>query len=72
MISQTIHRVESFKVSDIKENSTGIDSLTGKEDKFYTRKIIVIDNKGNQFELTMFSDDKGTLIPATSDQLGYS
>lgn len=57
MISQTIHRVESFKVTDIKEN-------TANNDKFYTRKIIVIDNKGNQLELTMFSDDKDTLFPA--------
>lgn len=62
MISQTIHRVESFKVADIKES-------TASDDKFYTRKIIVIDNKGNQLELTMFSDDKETLIPV--DSIGY-
>ena len=64
MISQIIHRVESVKVTDIKEN-------TADGDKFYTRKILVTDNKGNELELTMFSDNRDTLIPATSDQLGY-
>ena len=64
MISQTVHRVENFRVTDIKEN-------TANGDKFYTRKILVTDNKGNELELTMFSDDRDTLIPATSDQLGY-
>ena len=64
MISQTIHRVESFKVTDVKES-------TANGDKYYTRKVFVTDNKGNQLELTMFSDDKDTLIPSTSDQLGY-
>ena len=64
MISQTIHRVESFQVTDIRES-------TANDDKFYTRKILVTDNKGNVLELTMFSDDSDTLIPATSDQLRY-
>tara|TARA_R100000353_G_scaffold162952_2_gene123318 strand:+ start:386 stop:580 length:195 start_codon:yes stop_codon:yes gene_type:complete len=64
MISQNIHRVANFKVEDIKEG-------TSCNETFYTRKILVIDNKGNELELTMFSDDRDTLIPAISDQLGY-
>ena len=64
MISQQIHNVVSFKVNDVKENKTGIDPLTGKDDLFYTRKIIVTDKNGNEIELTMFSDDKDTLFPA--------
>ena len=71
MISQNIHNVVSFKVTDIRENTTGPDSVTGKEDLFYTRKIIVTDKNGNEIELTMFGGDKETLIPALSDQLGY-
>ena len=71
MITQNIHNVVNFKVTDIRENNSGKDSLTGKDDIFYTRKIIVTDKNGNEIELTMFSTDKETLIPATSDQLGY-
>lgn len=69
MISQNIHNVVNFKVADIRESSTGIDSLTAKQSFFYTRKIIVTDKNGNEIELTMFSDDKETLIPV--DQIGY-
>ena len=64
MITQNIHNVVSFKVTDIRDH-------TDNDDKFYTRKIIVTDKNGNEIELTMFSNDKDTLIPATSDQLGY-
>ena len=63
MISQNIHNVVSFKVTDIKENTMGLDSMTGKEDLFYTRKIIVTDKNGNEIELTMFGRDKDSLIP---------
>ena len=69
MIGQNIHNVVSFKVADIKQSTTGIDSRTAKESFFYTRKIIVTDNKGNELELTMFSDDKETLIPV--EAIGY-
>lgn len=64
MISQTIHRVESFRVTDVRESQA-------EDDTFYTRKIFVTDKKGNQIELIMFSDDRESLIPATCDQLGY-
>ena len=57
MIRQTIHNVTSFKVSDIEENETN------RNNKFYTREIIVEDKDGNYIELTMFSDDKDSLIP---------
>ena len=65
MISQNIHRVANFKVADIKEG-------TSCNETFYTRKILVTDTNGNELELTMFSDDRDTLIPTISDQLGYS
>ena len=64
MITQNIHNVVNFKVTDIRDH-------TDNDDKFYTRKIIVTDKNGNEIELTMFSTDRETLIPATSDQLGY-
>ena len=64
MITQNIHNVVNFKVTDIRDH-------TDNDDKFYTRKIIVTDKNGNEIELTMFSNDRETLIPSTSDQLGY-
>ena len=63
MMSQQIHNVVSFKVDEIKENKGRTTDL------FYTRKITVIDQNGNDFELTMFSDDKHTLIPI--EPIGY-
>ena len=65
MIRQTIHNVTSFEVSNIEEQSTN------RNDKFYTRDIIVKDKDGNEIELIMFSSDKESLIPPLSDQLGY-
>lgn len=64
MITQNIHNVVNFKVTDIRDH-------TDNDDKFYTRKIIVTDKNGNEIELTMFSNDRETLIPSISDQLGY-
>ena len=59
MITQNIHNVASFKITDIRGNKVRDD------DTFYTRKIIVTDKKGNEIELTMFSNDKDTLFSAT-------
>jgi hypothetical protein len=55
MIRQTIHRVVNFKISDVEK----IDG----EYPAHVRRIIVKNEKGEQVEFVLFSDDEHALVP---------
>ncbi len=54
----SIHNVKSVILKDVYTYEKD-ESL--KHDKFYTRVLLVENEDGNTFELTLFSDDKKVL-----------
>lgn len=49
------HNVQTVEVENI------VDHINDNGESFYTRCIIVKDDKGNRSEITLFADDKLTL-----------
>ena len=50
----SIHNVTEVEIK-------GVTQHEAEHGKFYVRDIVVRDNKGNKFELTLYSDEKQTL-----------
>ena len=49
-----IHNVTEIEVRKVKR-------LTNSYGAFYVRNIVVRDDKGRKFELTLYADERGTL-----------